>query len=124
MTQDLPPRPDDQNDNTPLWLRAYRMRRAPGSAIMQPGMPRPVGRPRRKTVVQKTTLYLSPSDRDSLEELQKNISQMSGLSASLGDAAGIAARYLMDRIEAAGGSESFSSLGDLFNTILPFDDQK
>lgn len=67
--------------------------------MADPDEQKPKGRPQRHTPAKKTTIYLSPDDKEVLIHWQDIFSEVSGHKVSLGETVALLARIARDRYD-------------------------
>ncbi|MCJ7625395.1 MAG: hypothetical protein MUO76_18000 [Anaerolineaceae bacterium] len=115
---------DDTPENIrklPAWARVYLASRERLN-IHAPDMQRSKGRPQRNTPVQKTTIYLSPDDKNAVLYWQIKFSEIAERKVSLGETVALLARTSRDRLDTMGGVESFTDMESILSALLEVPD--
>jgi hypothetical protein len=105
----------------PAWARVYLASRERLN-IQDPERQRPKGRPQRSTPVQKTTIYLSPDDKDAVLYWQKRFSVIAERKVSLGETVALLARTARERLDAMGGVESYTDMESVLSALIEVPD--
>lgn len=105
----------------PAWARVYLASRERLN-IQNPAMQRSKGRPQRSTPVKKTTIYLSPDDKNALLYWQIKFTAIAKRKVSLGETVALLARTARDRLDAMGGVEGYTDMESVLSALLEMPD--
>lgn len=103
----------------PAWARLYLASKE--KLVMEdPDEQKPKGRPQRHTPAKKTTIYLSPDDKEVLIHWQELFSQASERKVSLGETVALLARIARERLEHHSKDDTggFEDMGSLLAILL------
>jgi len=103
----------------PAWARLYLASKEKLN-MADPDEQKPKGRPQRHTPAKKTTIYLSPDDKEVLIHWQDIFSGVSDHKVSLGETVALLARIARDRYEKnhVEGDGQIEDMGSLLAILL------
>lgn len=102
---------------TASWLKLFLASKESGISEA-PVNERPPGRPRKQTVTEKTTVYLSESDLKLLDAWKGIFSEVYGKKVYRSEVIQIILRIAEDRLEAIGGSEGYAGIEAFYDALV------